>query len=387
MAGIYSQYGGRREKRRPRSGAMVIVDALMFLLTLVTAVLMAFTLLVPYINPGAVWFLPLLGLAAPATYVLTVLSALYWIIRWRWFYAGVMLVLVVLGLFDVSLFYKPEFRRNYGEASYDRSVFKVLTYNVRSFYGEKGQSSADDVLRLIVEQDPDVVCLQEFNTRLAEQSEQLALLDEKYESVLFGRTQAPDSVYGASLAIYSKYHILRSGMVLAPGESVWADVLMGDDTVRIFNNHLRSTAIKASDDDFISNHKYLSDTAREVKIRSIVARLRENSALRAAQVDSIAWQQSQTRTRRIVCGDFNDTPMSYVYRTMADGLNDAFRKAGAGYSYTFRGFLNILRIDYVLSSDGFETHSYEVLPVDYSDHRPVVVRLRKTADTTKSQLL
>ncbi len=70
--------------------------------------------------------------------------------------------------------------------------------------------------------------------------------------------------------------------------------------------------------------------------------------------------------------------MSYVYRTMARGLRDAFRECGSGYSHTFRGFYNTLRIDYVLSG-GFEPLSYEVLPVDYSDHHPVVVRLRKSS--------
>ena len=231
---------------------------------------------------------------------------------------------------------------------------------MRSFYGEDGRSSVDDILRLIEEQAPDLICLQEFNARLAEQSEEFSLLGEKYEIAHFGRTQAPDSVYGSTLTILSKYRILRS------------------DTVRVFNNHLRSTAINASDNQFITSHQFLSDTARETKIRSIVTRLRENSVLRAAQVDSIAQVVGATRTRRIVCGDFNDTPMSYVYRTMARGLRDAFRECGSGYSHTFRGFYNTLRIDYVLSG-GFEPLSYEVLPVDYSDHHPVVVRLRKSS--------
>ena len=175
----------------------------------------------------------------------------------------------------------------------------------------------------------------------------------------------------------SKYRILRSDTVLTPSSSVWADVIVGEDTVRVFNNHLRSTAINASDNQFITSHQFLSDTARETKIRSIVTRLRENSVLRAAQVDSIAQVVGATRTRRIVCGDFNDTPMSYVYRTMAGGLNDAFSKSGSGYSHTFRGFFNTLRIDYVLCSDSFDPVSYEVPQVEYSDHLPVVVRLQK----------
>lgn len=252
-----------------------------------------------------------------------------------------------------------------------------MTYNVRSFFGESGASNVDDIVRLIGEYDPDIVCMQEFNARLAEKSDDFALLDEKYESAAFGRTQAPDSLYGASLFILSKYRILCSGIVLTPNTSVWADLLIGDDTVRVFNNHLRSTAIKAADNEYITNRDFISDTAREVKIRSIVSRLRENSILRAAQVDSIADVIADARARCIVCGDFNDTPMSYVYRTMAGGLNDAFSKSGSGYSHTFRGFFNTLRIDYVLCSDSFDPVSYEVPQVEYSDHLPVVVRLQK----------
>lgn len=373
----YCGYDSDRGRKPRRSLLLRLLDLLMTLLTAVTAVTMVVTFFVPYVDPGRVWFFPVLGLAAPAVYVVTVVLALYWIIRWRLVRAGIMVALVVVGLFKVSLFYRPEFRRNYGDERYDRRAFKVMTYNVRGFYGENRLSSVGDVLQLIGDHNPDIICLQEFNARLAGQSDEFALLDEKYESAVFGRTQAPDSLYGAPLVILSKYRILRSGVVLTPGTSVWADLLIGDDTIRVFNNHLRSTAIKAADNEYITNRDFISDTAREVKIRSIVSRLRENSILRAAQVDSIADVIADARARCIVCGDFNDTPMSYVYRTMAGGLNDAFSKSGSGYSHTFRGFFNTLRIDYVLCSDSFDPVSYEVPQVEYSDHLPVVVRLQK----------
>ena len=233
-----NDYGGRRGEKPHRSLLMWLLDLVMTLLTVVVGATMAVTYFVPYVNPAGVWFFPLLGLAAPAIYVATVILALYWVIRWRLLRAGTMLALVVIGLFKVSLFYKPEFRRSYGEESYDRRAFKVMTYNVRSFFGESGASNVDDIVRLIGEYDPDIVCMQEFNARLAEKSDDFALLDEKYESAAFGRTQAPDSLYGASLFILSKYRILRSGIVLTPNTSVWADLLIGDDTVRVFNNHL-----------------------------------------------------------------------------------------------------------------------------------------------------
>ena len=378
MSGDYYSGYERPSGKSRRSTVMRIVDSVLTLLTLVVGVTMVMTYFVPHVNPGAVWFFPVLGLAAPAVYVASLVLMLYWVIRWRWVRAGMMLVIVAAGLFKVSLFWHPDLRRSYGEPDYDRGAFKVMTYNVRSFYGENGRSSVGDILRLIGEQDPDVICLQEFNARLAERTEEFALLGEKYESAYYGRTEAPDSVYGSTLTILSKYRILRSGIVLTPSSSVWADIIVDDDTVRVFNNHLRSTTINASDNEFITSHRFLSDTARETKIRSIVTRLRENSVLRAAQVDSIAQVVGATRTRLLVCGDFNDTPMSYVYRVMSDGLQDAFSECGSGYSHTFRGFYNTLRIDYVLSSKGLEPLSYEVFPVDYSDHHPVVVRLRKS---------
>ena len=330
----YSDYGERPAAGR-RSVVLRVLDWVLTPVTVAVGAAMLLTYFVPYVNPGRVWFLPVLGLAAPGVYVASVVLLLYWIIRWRWVQAGAMLLLVAAGLGKVSLFWRPEIRRSYEEKISERGTFGVMTYNVRGFYGEE------------------------------------------YESARFGAEKDPDPSDDAGLAILSKYRILRSETVLTPHSSVWADVLIGDDTVRIFNDHLHSTAINADDNEYITTRRFLSDTAREVKLRSIVTRLRENSELRAAQVDSIAAQIGATRTGRIVCGDFNDTPVSYVYRRMAAGLEDAFSRCGSGYSHTYRGFFNTLRIDYVLYSDEFRAVAYGVLPVEYSDHHPVVVRLKR----------
>lgn len=374
----YDDFGPHSGQIRERGLGIRLFDFLMLLCSAGIGGVMVMTYFVPYVNPGRVWFLPVLGLAAPAVYVATVLLMLYWIIRWRRAAALTMLAIVFVGLFSVSLFWRPEFRRTYGdEAVAERGTFLFMTYNVRGFYDEKGRSSVDSVVALIGRLDPDIVCLQEFNGRLADRSESFRILSDGYECARFGQTAAPDSLEGASMAILSKYRILRTATLLTPHSSVWADVLIDEDTVRIFNNHLRSTAIKADDNDFITSHRILSDTAREVKLRSIVNRLRENSELRAYQVDSIAAVVGATRNPRIVCGDFNDTPVSYVYRRMSEGLEDAFSDCGSGYSYTYRGFFNMLRIDFVLTSPEFRAVSYDVPPATSSDHLPVVVRVKR----------
>jgi len=355
---------------------MWLVDAALTLLTVFMAAVVPVICIVPLVDPAKMWLFPVLALAAPAFYVVVVLLALYWIVRWRWKRAGWMLALVVVGLFKLSLFWKPCLGRDYGEPRYERGAFKVMSYNIRSFYDVEGGSSVDQVAALIDSLEPDVVCFQEFNRRLADRSEAFARIEKRYETACFGL----DADAEVPQLVMSRFRILRSGVVLSPGSSVWADLLVGDDTVRVFNHHLRSTAIKAADNDYITNRGFIGDTARESKFRSIVGRLRHTGSLRAAQVDSIVGAMQGAGGRRIVCGDFNDTPMSYAYRTMAHGLVDAFAACGRGYSYTYRGFFDMLRIDFVLGSPGLKTLSYETPQIGCSDHYPVVVRFKSVAD-------
>ncbi len=378
MNDSYYTAGYDRTKPKRRSILMWLLDGAMTLLTLVAGICMVLTYLAPHINPARAWFFPVLGLIAPALYVLAVILALYWIIRWRLRRAAFMGVIVAVGIFQVSLFWRPEVRRNHDTGQNRRGTFKVMSYNVRLFYGEDKMSSVDSVVALIERENPDIVCLQEFNRALTRDNELFTTLEERYKTAQFGLQRHPDCLEKVSMAILSKFRMLRSGVAYTPSTSVWADLLIGDDTVRILNNHLQSTSINASDNAYITQRQFISDTARETKIRSIVERFRDNSVLRAGQVDSIARFLETSPRRRIVCGDFNDTPMSYVYRTMAHGLQDAFSECGSGYSHTFRGFFNTLRIDYVLLSHDFEALSYKVDTVEFSDHYPVFVQLKKS---------
>ena len=133
----YSDYGERPAAGR-RSVVLRVLDWVLTPVTVAVGAAMLLTYFVPYVNPGRVWFLPVLGLAAPGVYVASVVLLLYWIVRWRWVQAGAMLLLVAAGLGKVSLFWRPEIRRSYEEKISERGTFGVMTYNVRGFYGEEG---------------------------------------------------------------------------------------------------------------------------------------------------------------------------------------------------------------------------------------------------------
>ena len=377
MEGYFdTSYGRERAPRRSLIGRMAA--GVLTVLTAAVAATLLLTYAAPYVNPASVWLFPVLGLIAPATYLAAVLLTLYWVVRWRPRRALAMLLITGCGLFGVSLFYKPELRRRYAETeTKERGTLLFMTYNVRNFADDAGRNAAGKVLRFVQETAPDVVCFQEYSPSLAEKSAEYRAFAQTYPHRAGGRGAEFEPMVLFSKHPVAGWGATRDGLPEdGIRESLWADIRIKDDTVRVFNNHLHSTAIKAEDNEFITKHRYISDSAREDKIRSIVHRFRDNSILRAEQADSIAKAVAATSLARIVCGDFNDTPMSYVYRTMARGLDDAFSSCGRGYSHTFRGFFNALRIDYVLVSDEFEPLTYEVPDVEFSDHLPVVVRMR-----------
>lgn len=352
----YSSSSGHRKNQRSATG--LLLDVVMGVVTLCVLLLFVTMLFVPTLDPREWGWVSTLGLIAPFVYVAQALLTLYWIVRWRVVVAILMIVVSMCGVGQLSHFYKFETRRVYTEPNlrprYDSRALKVLSYNVRSFIDDRGERCLDSVVAMIKSLNPDILCLQEMG------------FSEIADSLLAPLHPMPRSLSRSELspAIYSRYPIISAGRIDSLKEFVWADVVVKrgtrEDTLRIFNNHLHTTAIRRDDSDYIENHAYLGDDSLG-QVRSMVSRLTENNILRAAQVDTLVQMIAASPYPTIVCGDFNDTPVSYTYRSMARNLRDAFRWAGRGYSHTYRGFFDMLRIDYVMCSEEFEPLSYEVI--------------------------
>jgi endonuclease/exonuclease/phosphatase family metal-dependent hydrolase len=85
----------------------------------------------------------------------------------------------------------------------------------------------------------------------------------------------------------------------------------------------------------------------------------------------IAEHMKSCRYKMIVCGDFNDTPSSYAYRTVRGDLKDAFMESGNGISTTYAGKIPFQRIDYILHDESFSSYNYKVIKETITDHYPV----------------
>ena len=74
----------------------------------------------------------------------------------------------------------------------------------------------------------------------------------------------------------------------------------------------------------------------------------------------------------IICGDFNDTPLSYAYHRLSKGRKDSFKEAGKGFAATFAPLWPLLRIDYILFPKEFSGISHHTPRINLSDHYPVI---------------
>ena len=98
-------------------------------------------------------------------------------------------------------------------------------------------------------------------------------------------------------------------------------------------------------------------------------------AVRARQADLVADLIRTSDYPCIVCGDFNDVPYSYVYKTMLGDLVDGFKECGEGIMYTYNGGRKKVRIDYIFHDPNLEGESYYTKEINYSDHFPVFMKI------------
>jgi endonuclease/exonuclease/phosphatase family metal-dependent hydrolase len=75
----------------------------------------------------------------------------------------------------------------------------------------------------------------------------------------------------------------------------------------------------------------------------------------------------------VVCGDFNDTPVSYAYRKLSKGKKDAFTNSGNGIGTTYAKMP--LRIDYILHDKKFSSFNYKQHKRELSDHYAISTEL------------
>lgn len=367
-------FGTPRRGDRGDSMAGTILFIVLLACTMSLAVALFIAYLTPYVAPSTFGSLTIVGIFAPILYIGVAICLLLWVVMGRWRIAGCVALILIPGLFRLSDFYNVELHREV-EQKPSRGSFTLLSYNVRGFRDDNSLRVVDKYVDYLSEREElDVLCFQEYALDIPSVERIDSLLKSRNRRIYRNDVVESGEVV---LRTYSRYPIIASGSLSGEGSGTtqWVDIIIGkSDTLRIFNNHLQSMNISSNDSSDIEQGKILNDGDRML---SIVDRIAENSSIRAEYVDTLRTIIANTPYRRVICGDFNDTPMSYVYGELIDGHVDAFEQCGGGYGYTFRPMHRTLRIDYVLYSPELEAEEYDVdVENELSDHLPVTARLK-----------
>jgi endonuclease/exonuclease/phosphatase family metal-dependent hydrolase len=261
-------------------------------------------------------------------------------------------------------------------------VLKVMTHNTHlmGFYdGENAKRNRDAILSEIQSVKPDILCLQEcyWNTNggdfLSEQQRNEIL--PRY-SVHERSTHVLSDGGRFGLLIFSKFPVLNQGQVPFENEvnnfCIYVDVLVGSDTIRVYNAHLQSFRLNKKSLELFDEKIDIDEIQNES--RPLFTQLYRATLKRSQQVNVLANHMESCRYKMVLTGDFNDTPISYTYNRLTRILKDSFDEAGSGIGSTYRGPLFGLRIDYVMHSSELKARSYKTSEAGYSDHRPVIVQ-------------
>lgn len=333
-----------------------------------------------YVSPLRTPFFSFMGIAFPIILLANVLCLLYWIMlhKWKW--------VIIMGI-ALLLCYKPIttfFPLNLKKQSTPDNSLKVLTYNVMGFLGEARRNSAHPLLEYIAKTDADIVCLQEYmisktgKSLLTQKDVDKVLSNYPYRSITGLEYSGKYHTYG--LACFSKYPIKSTREFSFEGSYNGAAIYSLDvngETYLVTNAHLESNKISASDKKLYGNLLVNRDSRTLTKVTSnIKKRLGRGYTKRATQVQKITdYIARQEYDKLIICGDFNDTPISYAYKKMKGDLTDAYTSVGFGPGITYYEDFFLFRIDYILHSKNLKAHKTKVDKVKFSDHYPVLTYL------------
>jgi len=325
-----------------------------------------------------------LGLCFPILFIANLCFLVYWVFAQKWFMTAVLILVFAVCWKPFSVYYPFHLKT---KVLPQGEVVKVLSYNVMNFgYKNHTKENPNPIIRYIAESEADIVCLQEYwvsthENRLSSSDIAKALPMYPYISeVTLSNPGNKNIKYG--LALLSKFPITDSRRIPYPsiynGSAIYNINVRGK-KVTVINNHLESFKLTAEDrskySDMITNVSFESlDVFRTVFRQKIGQAFR----IRATQAEKIADEiRKATGDYTIVCGDFNDTPISYAHRTIRGTLVDAYAASGFGMGVSYNQNLFFFRIDHILHSSNMRSFNCCIdTRIRMSDHYPIYCFLK-----------
>lgn len=366
------EHKSKSPQTRHKQTNVSIGDFIHFILSVVAALALIISYLSVFIDPAifpipsffGLYFIPIVCINA----VLFLISIVQ--LKKTLF---ISLIAILPSLFIVELFYKSSNE----EKSYSETPIKLLTYNVGRFSSSKEGYNLYETCNFANNLDADIICFQECSIK------DTTFLNNYFENYPYHHKYFFKSSEFFGNITYSKYPIVDAGRMTFNDSRnlyIWCDINYKNNIIRIYNCHLESQGIS-----FTSLIKKLGQKdmfANEVK--NVHEKFLKATVRRSTQVNELLESTDNCKYPSIICGDFNDTPISHTYYRLRQNRSDSFIEGGKGFSATYSYLWPLLRIDYILHSKAIDSDQYQIMKVPYSDHYPVSTLLYLNSTTEQN---
>ena len=347
-------------------------------------------LLSPLVPPSSGWVFGFMAFLVPVFIIINIFHLLFLI--WQKSYLAILPGVLLLW----GAQFLPEtygFHTSLPSQGADRQ-FTVLTYNTSYFrktpFWKKFKDIYEDPQKnqsaikakaWLQAQKADIYCFQEFYDDPKSDFYNIAnslATDSTYSVFLSGGYHKKRAIFTGGIAIISRFPIVNKGEIFTDksnwsNRSIFADLLLDTDTIRMVNLHLHSMMLNP-----LPAGKNLSSFINYAK--NTYYRVKSGLLIREKQAKTTIEFIKNSPYPVIVAGDFNEIPYGYVYRKFSNQLDNAFEKAGKGFGFSLNTRLPFLRIDnQFYDSNTFKAVHYKTFrDITISEHYPVQTVYRFT---------
>lgn len=256
-----------------------------------------------------------------------------------------------------------------------KQTFTLLTYNTFEFQDlENDTITYSRALSFVIASNADFVCMQEsypllINNFKKSHRSQLDSIKALYPYIISGK----DDIIFLSKFPAKKKKLNSASLPFC----LVCSVNIYGNTVDLVGVHLASYNLNEEEREVVTDIKGINSakTSMAEFKHSIWHKLGAAFKKRATDAEELRnlLDSGQLSQNVIICGDFNDVPLSWTYRTIiGNDYRDAYSETGFGPMYSYNAHKFYFHIDQILYKGNIRALSVKKGKIKCSDHYPQI---------------